>query len=388
MNKTHVLFVYTKMVVGGSTTSLLSILNNVDYDRYEVTLLLMDSSGDLQYMINPNVSIIEASRVNIKKRILNPKALFYYLFAELTSRYNKNRLLKAQINSTWIAKAMPQLRQKFDVAISFLEFWPQRFVAYKVRARKKICWLHIDPKEAGLKASYSRNSLAIADNIVLVSNSCKQNFDEMFPEYSNKSVVIENILDARIIRQLSQEKCDIKISRDKVNFVSVCRINLASKALDRVVRCMEHLKNQGIDIEKRIDWYIIGEGPDESTLRTMVRESGLINIFFLGKQLNPYKYEKHMDCFILPSKYEGKPMAITEAQMLGVVPLVCRYSSAPEQINNYVDGIIVPNDDYSMCIPLREIAQGKIDILKYHDEILKKDYSNTYVINQIFSLMD
>lgn len=376
------------MVVGGSTTSLLSILNNFDYSKYEVSLLLLDTTGDLQHLINPNVRILQVSKTPIYKRLFSIKAFVHYLVAEFSSRINNNRLLKAQINSKWFALSMPTLTGEFDVAISFLEFWPQRYIAYRVRAKRKISWIHIDPKEAGLKAKYSKDSLGLSDTIVLVSNSCKDNFDFLFPELSSRSCVIENILDAKIIHKLSEESCDLVINRHKINLMSVCRINFASKALDRLVRCMIKLKDEGLSIEDRIDWYIVGDGPDETNLRNMVSDSGLTNIHLLGKQLNPYKYERLMDYFILPSKYEGKPMAVTEAQMLGVVPIVCHYSSASEQINNLVDGIIVPNEDYSMCSPLRDIISGHVNYSDMQTELVKKDFSNTYIINDIYKLMN
>ena len=376
------------MVVGGSTTSLLSILDNFDYSKYEVSLLLLDTNGDLQHLINPNVRILQVSKTPIFKRLFSIKAFAHYIFAEFSSRTNNNRLLKAQINSKWFALSMPRLKEEFDVAISFLEFWPQRYVAYRVRAKRKISWIHIDPKEAGLKAKYSKDSLELSDTIVLVSNSCQENFNYLFPELSSRSCVIENILDAKIIQKLSEERCDLVTNRHKINLVSVCRINFASKALDRLVKCMIKLKDEGLNIEDGIDWYIIGDGPDEINLRNMVSDSGLTNIHLLGKQLNPYKYESLMDCFVLPSKYEGKPMAVTEAQMLGVVPIVCHYSSAPEQISNRVDGIIVPNEDYSMCAPLRDILSGHINLSDMQAELIKKDFSNTYIINDIYKLIN
>ena len=38
--KKKILFVYMGMFIGGSTTSLLSLLNTIDYEKYDVDLLL------------------------------------------------------------------------------------------------------------------------------------------------------------------------------------------------------------------------------------------------------------------------------------------------------------------------------------------------------------
>lgn len=387
MSKLKLLIIYTKMVVGGSTTSLLSILDNLDYSRYEVKLLLLDDTGDLQHLINPNVSVAVTPRPSKIKRLLNPSSWTSFFKAEKYYRQHKNKLLKAQINSAYLASSMPVLNEFYDVAISFLEFWPQRYLANNVKAGKKISWIHIDPYEAGLNPDFSKKYLSLVDTIVLVSNSCKDNFDRLFPELANKSEVVENILDSRIIRKLSQEETEISVDKKKINLVTVCRVNLASKGLDRVISAMKKLKDDCIDIESKMDWYIIGDGPDFISFTEMVKDAGLSNIHMLGKQLNPYKYERMMDYFLLPSRYEGKPMAVTEAQMLGLVPIVCNYSSASEQINNGSDGIIVPNDDGSIINPLMSILNDEYDYSDLRQSVESKDYSNTHVMDEIYELM-
>lgn len=384
-----ILFVYTKMVVGGSTTSLLSILNNLDYDKYQVDLLLLDKSGDLQYLINEKVNVLDIDLgVNPLRRFFHPMAILDRIRGEICFYHSNNRLIKAQFNSAHMANAMKSLNKEYDIAISFLEFWPLRYLATKINAAKKIAWIHIDPLEAGLKRNVSDRYLDVMDRIILVSNSCKNNFDQMFPKLKNKSIVIENILDSSIIRKMSKEECSLSIDSTTINFVTVCRINIRSKALDRVVKAFAKLREEGLDIEKRIRWYIIGDGPDLAEFENIVRKAEMNNIVMLGKQLNPYKYEAKMDYFILPSKYEGKPMAVTEAQMLGVVPVVCKYSSAPEQIQHMVDGYIAENSDEGIIQPIRLIYEQKIDHEKMKEQLLQCDYSNLYVMNQITSLLD
>lgn len=52
-----VLFVYSKMIIGGSTTALLSILNNFDYSRYSVDLLLFNSGGEFFGQIPKQINV-------------------------------------------------------------------------------------------------------------------------------------------------------------------------------------------------------------------------------------------------------------------------------------------------------------------------------------------
>lgn len=384
-----ILIVYTKMVVGGSTTSLLSILNNIDYSKYSVDLLLLDREGDLQYLINKNVNILDFNlNENKLVRYLLPSAILDRLKGYFYSKKENNKLLKAQINSIHLAKSMSILDTYYDVAISFLEFWPLRYIVNNVKATKKIGWIHIDPYEAGLKQSFSQKYLEKLDKIVLVSSSCKLNFDKLFPNLKNKSIVIENILDSQIIKRLAQEECSLEVDKQYINLVTVCRINLSSKALERVIYAFSRLRNEGIEVEKKIRWYVIGDGPDYDKFYNLIVSEGLNNIFLLGKKLNPYKYEVQMDCFILPSKYEGKPMAVTEAQMLGVVPIVCNYSSAQEQIKHNRDGFIAENSDIGIYIPLKLLCENKLDYVKFKQNLISNDFSNLFIMNKINRLLE
>lgn len=57
--KRSLLIVYSKMIVGGSTTSLLSLLHELDYGQYDVDLLLYEKGGVLDGQIPPAVNVLD-----------------------------------------------------------------------------------------------------------------------------------------------------------------------------------------------------------------------------------------------------------------------------------------------------------------------------------------
>lgn len=64
---------------------------------------------------------------------------------------------------------------------------------------------------------------------------------------------------------------------------------------------------------------LIGEGPLRENIELKVQEYGLENsVFFLGKRIDVEDFYQAMDCFILPSLYEGLPMVGVEAQCAGL----------------------------------------------------------------------
>ena len=81
-------------------------------------------------------------------------------------------------------------------------------------------------------------------------------------------------------------------------------------------------------------------------------------------------------------------MAVTEAQMLGVVPCITKYSSAAEQVKNMVDGIIMDNTDSAIEDTLYKILSDKIDIKAMHWRALNTDYSNLSDMDKVMELLE
>ena len=67
----------------------------------------------------------------------------------------------------------------------------------------------------------------------------------------------------------------------------------------------------------------------------------------LGEKANPYPYIRHCDLYIQPSRYEGKSIAVREAQILHKPVVITRFPTADSQLKDGIDGLIVPmnNED-------------------------------------------
>jgi glycosyltransferase involved in cell wall biosynthesis len=156
--------------------------------------------------------------------------------------------------------------------------------------------------------------------------------------------------------------------------------------LDRGIKAFAKLKEE--NLIENFRWYIIGDGSDLDKLKKMITENILDKfITVLGPRNNPLPYVALMDMFFLPSRYEGKPMAVTEAQMLGVPALVTAYASAEEQIENGIDGIILENTDDAVYAGLKKIIDGKNKINVMKQKAYNRDYSNKEVIEDIYNIV-
>jgi glycosyltransferase involved in cell wall biosynthesis len=172
-----------------------------------------------------------------------------------------------------------------------------------------------------------------------------------------------------------------------INLVTVCRIVFSHKGLDRGLRAVKRLFDEGMATGLR--WYIIGDGPDLAKLENMIRQYRLEgSVILLGKKINPFPYILSMDLFFLPSLYEGKPMAVTEAMILGIPAMVCNYASAADQIKNGIDGIIIDNNDEAIYKGLKDMIMEPELIKKIKAGVMGHDYSNMREMDKVNRIIE
>lgn len=117
--KKRIVFVYSKMIIGGTSTALLSILKNFNYEQFDVTLLLFFPGGDLFDKIpsQVNVKIILKNQYDMKKfNNKKRKSIMYimkYLYGKLLVRLNySNELILGQILSKTYVYLLPKIEGK------------------------------------------------------------------------------------------------------------------------------------------------------------------------------------------------------------------------------------------------------------------------------------
>jgi glycosyltransferase involved in cell wall biosynthesis len=92
-------------------------------------------------------------------------------------------------------------------------------------------------------------------------------------------------------------------------------------------------------VKKRDDvvFFFIGGGEDEEKLKSFMAEHDLNHkVFFLGVRKDVNKLLDVLDLFVLPSKYEGLPVTLVEAQANGVPALISDTVTKEVLINDNV----------------------------------------------------
>ena len=127
-----------------------------------------------------------------------------------------------------------------------------------------------------------------------------------------------------------------------MKIVTVCRLTENIKGLDRVVNSARILKECGVSFI----WYIMGDGDDRTSVMNRIKERNVEDCLILcGNITNPFPYVKAADLFVLLSRFEGKPICVTEALVLGTPSIVTKYPSAEEQIVHGKNGFVIDNSD-------------------------------------------
>ena len=392
-DKKRIIIAYPAMMIGGSTTSLLSILNRLDYDQYDVDLLLSSHTGELLNQIPTTVKLLPPARKYTSRqqeyfhRLISPKYLWHWWKSRRISKKTGYHIQGAQYREWKDIDLFREVPGEYDVAIAFLEGDRCKFVARHIQAKRKLAWIHVNYLDAHFNPEYDRDTMCCFDMIATVSESCKEAFCKAFPELTERTMVVENILATEVVRGRAGNTPVVKLDHDCINLVTVCRIDFSSKGLDRGVEAIVRLRHEGLGDKLR--WTIVGDGSDMPKLKQMITDNHLENVVIpYGAHPNPYPFLLGQTLFFFPTRWEGKPMAVTEAFMMRLPVLATNYTSAKEQIRDGIDGRIVSNDTEGIYKGLREIVEHPELIAKWADSVKSMDYSNVDEMNKVIGMIE
>ena len=390
------------MEIGGAETALVGLLNALDPARVDVDLFLYDHRGEMMQFIPewvnllpqiPKYSVLERPIVELVKRgfwgiaaaRLWAKWLSQKAYKRSGSTLENNGGLDKMSKCT--TPLLPKINQSvtYDLAISFLT--PHRIVAEKVKAKKKIAWIHTDYTRVWVDAEDELKVWQKYDYVASISGDVTNTFLQVFPSLAPKIVEIENILSPTFVRKRAElQDVDKEIRHEgTITLLSVGRFSDA-KNYDNVPDICKRLINE---TKLNIKWYIIGYGGDEALIRKKIKEAGMEEqVILLGKRSNPYPYIKACDIYVQPSRYEGKSVTVREAQMLCKPVVVTNYPTAPSQIRSGIDGVIVPMDNEGCAHGLAEVICDKSLQERIIAHLKTHDYGNESEVEKIYTLIN
>lgn len=385
------------MEVGGVERSLISMLENFDYTNYDVDLMLYRHQGDFMGLIPKGVNLLgEVSQYTtfrksisetIKERhyVIGVSRIISKIRTQLVGKLRgmeEPGYYQMQLMWQYALPFLPEMEKEYEVAISYL--WPHHFVAHKVNAKSKIAWVHTDYSTIQTNRGMDLNMWNQFDAIIAVSDACKVSFLTAYPQLANKVIVMENITAPEFIRRMADEQTENPMTRDpRFKLLTVARLSHA-KGIDQAVKALNILKEKGVH---DIAWYVVGYGGDEAQIRELIATYQLEDRFILlGKRINPYPFMRTCDLYVQPSRYEGKAVTVTEAQILGKPILITNYSTASSQIEDGVDGVICELSVEGIVNGIERLYTNAILRNGLNIKSKSTNYKNNFELEKLYSL--
>lgn len=396
--KPRILILIHYLEIGGAEISLIGLLNAIDKTKYDVDLFVYSHQGELMQLIPDGVNLLpENPKYSTLERPMKDVLREGYidivaarLLAKIRHRiYRRTHSISGEDASIfqYVANCttplLPMVSNKeYDLAISFLA--PHNICLDKVRAKKKVAWIHTDYTRIHINKRLELPYWQPFDHIASISEAATEAFVKIFPELESKVIEVENILSPSFVQRRANGVVEEIVPHNGVvNLLSVGRFCTA-KNYDNLPFICKHLVEMGVNVR----WYIIGFGGDEPLIRAKIAEAGMEkHVIILGKRSNPYPYIKACDIYVQPSRYEGKSVTVREAQMLCKPVVVTNYPTAPSQIENGVDGVIVPMDNRACAEGIKELIDDKELQDKIVTHLRSHDYGNEQEVEKIYKLI-
>lgn len=398
-----VLFVINTMGRAGAETAMLELMKKLlAIGGYELSLLVIIPRGEMfarlpkaVRVLNRRVSVGSVlsarGRLSIAGKTL--RALCYratgirllpYMVRTAAALRRAGRLQYDKVLWRVLSEGTPARRERYDLAISFLEGAAAYYVTDRVQARRKAAFIHIDYQAAGYLPEMDRDCFDKMDRVFVVSAEVGSKFAAVYPQYRDKVRLFRNILDPKAIRLKAETGEGFTDGFAGVRMLTIGRL-VYQKAYDIAVEAMARIVKDGYDVR----WYVIGEGDLKRTLEKQIQAAGLTDRFILlGGKDNPYPYLRQADIYVHATRFEGKSIAIEEAQILGKPILASDCTGNREQIVPDIDGILIPLDKDTLAERLEWLLDHPEIRRELAQNVQKKNLEHPEELAQLMALAE
>ncbi len=397
------LFIINTLGCGGAERAMLNLFSALDSNKYDITLFVLTGQGELRRELPENVRLINKKYKGVSvltkkgRRLLTlsvlkagiGKALFLrrapYIIKNFLIMRKKGKIMPDKLLWRPLSDGAPKIQEEYDLAVAYLEGGATYYVADYVKAKKKAAFVHIDYEKAGYTRELDLDCYEKFDRIFTVSDEVKEHFLSVYPEYECKTSVFNNILNQERIKKMAEQGEGFNDGFKGLRILTVGRLT-RQKRYDVAINAMKLMKEK---IGVPIRWYVLGEGDLRQELEQQIKSAGLENDFILmGVKENPYPYYKGCDFYVHATEFEGKSIALQEAQVLGKPILATDCSGNREQIENGTDGILCELDPGQVCEKLLYMINNPEKCKGYAEKAKQKELCNTKGFDEFIAMAE
>ncbi|WP_251549847.1 glycosyltransferase [Neobacillus muris] len=372
--------------MGGIEKALISMLEAIPKDQYEITVLLMGTGGELESEIPKHVKILPlyGCEKTVKERLWNAaksgkfiqvmKICWYTALANMT---------KSKFKKEWYyAKRVPPIETEYDLAIAYHvpASLPVVFVNENIKAKTKIAWIHSDVFNYVKQLEPFKDFYDVYDKVFCVSKYAMKHFNELFPHLKEKTSVFYNIVDKNQMDLLSKRVEGFTDHYNGLRILTVGRLS-PEKGQDIIPEVLQKLKSEGMHVR----WYCLGDGDSRPKIEELITEYGLQDdLILLGTKNNPYNFIRQCDIYVQSSRHEGYCISLAEARAFNKPIVTTDFVGAREQIETGENGFIVKFDANEIYRAVKTLIYHQDLRLKFESNLKRSNVTTTNEIKKLF----
>ncbi len=369
-SKIKVLFRHRSMEMGGVEKVMLSVLNNLDQEKFEMTVCLSLNQGELRDEF-PNhvrkVFLTDGKEDFSKNKFIQKFQLF------------KRKLLLEKLSKNPEIVDKEILKENYDIEIGMTYNDFELILNSSNKNSKKIGWFHSEinlPKLQPLVPKILEHFPQM-DHIIYCSEKIQKIMHEVYPnlQYPAESVIINAIPIEEIKKKAEENISDLP--KNPV-FVSIGRLH-TRKGYHKLMDAHFQLLKDGFPHSV----LIIGDGEELPNLLAQQKKLGVTETFiFAGNKMNPYPYLKNADFFIMPSESEAWPLVIAEALILQKPIIATKVGDVETMIKDRKTGYLIDYKTGEIYEAMKEFLTNESLVSEIKENL--KDIENEFDNQKIF----
>lgn len=379
--KKKVIFVTQALWIGGIETAFVNLLARLDYEKYDVTCLILRNDQTMAPRLPEQVRLIVADRdrkvsfaegyrfsrlAHLTEESENPSALHRaMMWAVPAIRWVENRLYIRYVRRQMAG-------QHFDTCVIYSDKAAETAVR-AIDADRFVMFYH---HGAMRRVYHDEIGYRKSEKIIAVSNAVEQKLRSFRPRHAHKMMTIHNLTDVDGIRRKAEEPFFEEFSPNEFHIVSCGRVS-HEKGMDLAVEACARLVAAG---HENIHWWIVGGGPAEEEVRAKIAELHMENhVTMLGMKNNPYPYIAAADLYVQPSRFEAYGLTIAEAMVLQKPVIATSTDGARELKENCPSALLRLTDADTIALSVIEFLKSfdsKLDLSPSSDRISQMNQSD------------
>lgn len=395
--KRKIIFMIINMNVGGTEKALLNMIMEMPKDTYDITIFMLEEYGGFLDYIPSEIGIEYFKGYKDIKELLNlpPKIVALKLLKRgqiikgltIISIHIITKILNDRsIFYKYIFKKYPTLEQDYDVAVAYAG--PTDFISYfvinKIKAKRKIQWVHFDVTKIGFSRKFATKIYNKFEKVFVVSNEGRDKLVNISPTLRERTEVFHNMISPQLIYNQAKEGTGFKDNFDGLRILTVGRLSI-EKGQDLAIQALAKLIQAGFNVR----WYCVGEGNSKGDYERLIEEYDLKDKFILlGSDPNPYSYIDQCDIYVQPSRHEGYCITLAEARCLKKPIVTTNFTGAKEQIKNGKNGLIVNIDVDEIYYAIRLLINDRELCGRFSDNLAVDNFTSNVQIEKIYNVIN